>query len=88
MKESSRKERLIMEKKNPIPSCQEWHDDHELPFSWSLLDGKTLFKRVLEIGCASGWISYLLQGQGADLVATDIFGTMVYPWLPFMIAYK
>lgn len=77
------KEVKHMKKEFPKPPPQEWYDEIVLPSSWELIRGRLNGKKVLDIGCASGWVSYWARKEGADVLATDIFDTMVRPDLPF-----
>lgn len=81
-------ERKMMEKEFPSPPDQKWFDDHVMPESWLLIKGRLQDKIVLDIGCASGWVGYYAQKEGATVICTDIFGTHVKPGLDFMIADK
>lgn len=77
-----------MRLQNPTPPSEQWYDNHELPNSWSLICGRLDGTNVLEVGCASGWVSRTAKKQGAVIVATDIFETMVHPDLDFVLACK
>ena len=88
MKDSILKEKQLMEKDFSSPPNQEWFDKYELPAGWSLIKGRLSGKTALDIGCASGWVAWHAQKEGANAIATDIFKTYVHPNLPFIIADK
>lgn len=78
------KEAKQMKVQFPNPPAQSWYNNISLPTSWELVRGRLNGERVLDIGCASGWVAYYARKGGADVIATDIFDTMVHPSLPFV----
>lgn len=68
------------------PAPQSWYDARPRPSGWELVNLKG--KRVLDIGCASGWIGWLAQKDGADVIASDIFETNCHPGLKFQVEDK
>jgi ubiquinone/menaquinone biosynthesis C-methylase UbiE len=53
-----------------------------------LVVGRLGGKKVLDIGCATGWVAYRAIKEGADALATDIFGTHVNSSIPFQLCDK
>lgn len=77
-----------MEEQFPHPPPIEWYETFPLPKGWELIKGKLSNKDVLEIGCASGWISFHAMREMARCIATDIFSTHVLPSIKFCLADK
>jgi len=80
-------EKKQMESEFPYFPDISWYEGITLPSSWKLL-GDVADKQILDIGCASGWVTYHLLKQGADALATDIFITYVNREIPFAYANK
>lgn len=80
-------EKLQMETQFSTFPDIDWYKGTTLPSSWSLL-GDVKNKKILDIGCASGWVTWHLLEQGADALATDIFETYINPLIPFAVADK
>jgi SAM-dependent methyltransferase len=72
----------------PSPPPEAWYEARGVPLPWALVAGKLDGCRVLDIGCATGWLGRLAQREGALVLALDIFDTACYPKLPFKIAAK
>ncbi len=81
-------ESIFMRHAFPCPPDEAWYIDHALPPVWSLIKDTLKGRRVLDIGCASGWVAYYARLAGATVFASDIFETMVHPTLPFVLADK
>lgn len=77
-----------MERQFPSPPLDSWYEDIHLPISWLLVGGKMDGKRVLDLGCASGWVGYWAEKEGAKVTACDIFSTYVHPKLFFVECSK
>jgi ubiquinone/menaquinone biosynthesis C-methylase UbiE len=88
MKISTKIEAESMARMYPKPPEIEWYENIKLPTTWGLINKRLTGKKVLDIGCATGWITYWANKQGADCMATDIFDSNINPDIPHMIADK
>jgi SAM-dependent methyltransferase len=71
----------------PTPPPKDWYEGISLPISWMLLGGLE-GKKVLDIGCNSGWVGYWARKLGAIVTCSDIFSTHVHPSLRFVRCSK
>lgn len=79
----------FMKKTYPNPPDINWYKNIAIPCSWRLIHGRMYNKKVLDIGCATGWISYLAKEEGAEIIATDIFDSWIDKnIIPFQLADK
>ena len=79
-------EAMFMVKEFPTFPDESWYESISLPISWNLVRGKLKNKKVLDIGCGNGWVSWWARKEGADVTACDIFGTYIHPSIPFVLA--
>lgn len=77
-------ERAAMEKQFPEPPDQAWYDALPNPPQWELFEDGFKGKRVLDFGCASGWLGWKVQLAGGFVKALDIFKGYCHPQLEFM----
>lgn len=71
-----------MEKQFPSPPPQEWYDSRPDPVHWGSIAGGLKGARVLDFGCATGWLGVKAMQLGAlDVVGVDIFTTWCHPKL-------
>lgn len=82
------REAEAMRRTHNTPPPLEWYENLKLPNTWGLVNKRLAGKKVLDIGCATGWVTYWANKQGADCIATDIFDTYIHPSIPFKIADK
>ena len=81
-------EAMFMVKEFPTFPDESWYENISLPISWNLVRGKLKNKKVLDIGCGNGWVSWWARKEGADITACDIFGTYIHPSIPFVLAHN
>lgn len=72
-------EAAFMEKDFSCPPAQEWFDSRPNPVGWERIESKLKGLKVLDYGCASGWIAIKARSVFADVVAIDIFSTYCHP---------
>lgn len=78
-------EAAVMMREYPAPRSADWYEARKWPKGWSAL-GDLKGQKVLDVGCHTGWIGWLAQECGAEVWASDIFGTAVHPSLYFIHA--
>lgn len=76
-----------MKREFPKPPLDSWYEERKWPKGWSVL-GDLQGQAVLDVGCHTGWLGWLAKECGAEVWASDIFGTAVHPSLYFVHAMK
>lgn len=76
-------EAQAMTKQFTAPPPDSWYESRIKPISWQLVEGSMKGKKVLDVGCASGWVSWWAIKEGADITACDIYSSGVHKSLNF-----